>query len=61
MDERGRAHRHRDRRTGVWSLIGGSAAFLLGIPQDWFLLFSGISVVLILLRDRNHSRMAVTA
>ncbi len=26
----------------LWSLIGGSAAFLLGIPQDWPLLVSGI-------------------
>lgn len=26
----------------AWSLIGGSAAFLLDIPQDWVLLFSGI-------------------
>lgn len=24
-----------------WSLIGGSAAFLLDMPQDWLLLFSG--------------------
>ncbi|CAN7548496.1 DUF6064 family protein [Mesorhizobium amorphae] len=38
----------------VWSLIGGSAAFALSIVQDWFLLFSGIIVVpLILLRDRR--------
>lgn len=27
---------------GVWSLIGGSAAFLLDIPQDWMLLASGL-------------------
>jgi hypothetical protein len=26
----------------VWSLIGGSAAFLLGVVQDWVLLFSGV-------------------
>ncbi|MGB0086485.1 MAG: DUF6064 family protein [Rhodomicrobiaceae bacterium] len=25
----------------LWSLIGGSAAFLLDMPQDWLLLFSG--------------------
>ena len=37
----------------VWSLIGGSAAFLLHVPQDWLLLASGlISVPLILLRPR---------
>lgn len=45
----------------VWSLIGGSAAFLLGVPQDWLLLFSGISILLIVLRDRNRPRIAVTA
>ncbi|MCF8477177.1 MAG: DUF6064 family protein [Pseudolabrys sp.] len=25
----------------LWSLIGGSAAFLLNVPQDWLLLLSG--------------------
>ena len=29
----------------LWSLIGGSAAFLLGVPQDWLLLFSGVLTV----------------
>lgn len=28
----------------LWSLIGGSAAFLLRVPQDWLLLVSGLSV-----------------
>ncbi|AGU53165.1 hypothetical protein VAPA_2c06060 [Variovorax paradoxus B4] len=37
----------------LWSLVGGSAAILLGVTQDWFLLFSGAAVPLILLRDRN--------
>lgn len=38
----------------VWSLIGGSAAILLAVPQDWLLLVSGIiAVPLIALRDRN--------
>ncbi|RWL98503.1 MAG: hypothetical protein EOR68_14730 [Mesorhizobium sp.] len=41
----------------IWSLIGGSAAFLLGVPQDWLLLASGvIAVPLIVLGDRRHSR-----
>ena len=28
----------------LWSLVGGSAAFLLQVPQDWALLLSGILV-----------------
>ena len=38
----------------VWSLIGGSAALLLHVPQDWFLLFSGIAIVPIILRERRQ-------
>jgi hypothetical protein len=38
----------------VWSLIGGSAAFLLGVPQDWLLLASGfIAVPLVVLPQRG--------
>jgi len=38
----------------VWSLIGGSAAILLGIPQDWLLLVSGLmSCPLIVLSERR--------
>jgi Family of unknown function (DUF6064) len=38
----------------VWSLIGGSAAILLNVPQDWLLLVSGcIAVPLIVFRDRH--------
>ena len=41
----------------VWSLIGGSAAILLSVPQDWFLLASGfIAVPLIVFRDRAAIR-----
>jgi hypothetical protein len=29
----------------IWSLIGGSAAFLLGVVQDWVLLLSGFVVL----------------
>jgi hypothetical protein len=32
----------------LWSLIGGSAAFLLGVPQDWVLLFSGAATIALL-------------
>lgn len=31
----------------AWSLVGGSAAFLLHVPQDWPLLLSGLTVFLI--------------
>ena len=31
----------------VWSLVGGSAAFLLDMPQDWPLLASGLAILLI--------------
>jgi Family of unknown function (DUF6064) len=37
----------------LWSLIGGSAAFLLGIAPDWPLLASGLLVVPLLVR-RDH-------
>ena len=38
----------------VWSLIGGSAAVLLYVPQDWLLLVSGcIAAVLMVFRDRQ--------
>lgn len=38
----------------VWSLIGGSAAFLLGMAQDWLLLFSGLSALVIAWRERRE-------
>jgi hypothetical protein len=37
----------------VWSVIGGSAAFLLGVPQDWLLLASGIATVTVVRRFRR--------
>jgi hypothetical protein len=37
----------------AWSLIGGSAAFLLDVPQDWLLLFSGLAAVPIVLAGRR--------
>jgi hypothetical protein len=43
----------------IWSLIGGSAAILLDVPQDWLLLVSGvIAVPLIVLRDRRRPAAA---
>ncbi len=38
----------------AWSLLGGTAAFMLGVPQDWPLLFSGLTIVLLVLRDRQR-------
>ena len=42
----------------IWSLIGGSAAILLHVPQDWLLLLSGlIAVPLIVVRDNPHPKL----
>jgi hypothetical protein len=45
----------------IWSLIGGSAAFLLAVPQDWFLLFSGLAVVPMVLAGRAGRNDLATA
>lgn len=45
----------------VWSLIGGSAAFLLGVPQDWLLLLSGAIAVPTILRRAARSSPAGTS
>lgn len=38
----------------IWSLVGGSAAILLRVPQDWLLLVSGaVAVTLLIRRDRR--------
>jgi hypothetical protein len=43
----------------VWSLIGGSAAILLNVPQDWLLLVSGfIASPLMFFRDRRPLQSA---
>jgi hypothetical protein len=34
----------------LWSLIGGTAAFLLHVPQDWLLLLSGLATLALLWR-----------
>lgn len=39
----------------LWSLIGGSAAILLQIPQDWLLLASGAITALLLLIRRSSA------
>lgn len=39
----------------LWSLIGGSAAMLLRIPQDWLLLASGaVTALLLLIRQSTY-------
>jgi hypothetical protein len=39
----------------IWSLIGGSAAFLLGVAPDWLLLVSGlITIALLITRHKAH-------
>ncbi len=38
----------------AWSLVGGSAAGLLQVPQDWPLLASGVATVAVLLRARRQ-------
>ncbi|KAF0097418.1 MAG: hypothetical protein FD144_5151 [Rhodospirillaceae bacterium] len=46
----------------VWSLIGGSAAIVLGVTQDWLVLVSGfIAVPLIVLRDGGTAQLRTTA
>lgn len=40
----------------LWSLIGGTAAWLLHVPQDWVLLFSGLAVAPLWLRTPQANR-----
>jgi hypothetical protein len=42
----------------LWTLVGGSAALLLGVAQDWPLLVSGL-VVVALLRRRPQTSLHV--
>jgi hypothetical protein len=39
----------------IWSLIGGSAAFLLGVVPDWLLLVSGLTTIALLITRRKAS------
>jgi hypothetical protein len=42
----------------LWALIGGTAAFLLGVAQDWLLLASAGVAVYLFVRDRRVLRTA---
>lgn len=42
-------------KPALWSVIGGSAAVLLGVPQDWPLLFSGVVAVPMILAPRRKA------
>lgn len=43
----------------LWSLVGGSAAILLAVPQDWLLLVSGfVAIPLVLWSERKRSPAA---
>jgi hypothetical protein len=44
----------------IWSLIGGSAAILLGMPQDWLLLLSGVAVAAVVALERGRDRPAIS-
>lgn len=44
----------------LWALVGGSAAFLLAVPQDWPLLVSGLLVVPWLWRHPADARRTGT-
>jgi hypothetical protein len=41
----------------IWSLIGGQAAFRLGMTQDWILLVSGLTVIALLRRDAKRRQV----
>jgi hypothetical protein len=38
----------------LWTLVGGSAAFLLDVPQDWVLLLSGVAALWVAVRCRTN-------
>jgi hypothetical protein len=43
----------------LWSMLGGSAVFVLGVKQDWPLLFCVLAIVFILIRDRKNSHFLI--
>ena len=45
----------------IWPLIGGSAAFLLAVRQDWLLLVSGVAAAAVVRRKHARRPMTMTA
>lgn len=45
---------------GLWAAIGGTASFLLGVPQDYALLVALVGVLLLALRQRTVRQSADT-
>jgi Family of unknown function (DUF6064) len=43
----------------LWSLLGGSAVFVLGVAQDWPLLFCVFAIPFIVIRDRKASSLLI--
>ena len=44
----------------IWSLIGGSAALLLSVPQDWLLLASGVITIALLISSKSKPGHSMT-
>jgi uncharacterized membrane protein YphA (DoxX/SURF4 family) len=42
----------------IWSFVGGSAAFLLGVAPDWLLLVSGVMTI-VLLNTRHTANQGI--
>jgi hypothetical protein len=45
----------------LWSLVGGTGGFLLGVPQDWVLFFSGAAAAALIISGASHEGSAITS
>lgn len=45
----------------IWSVIGGSGAYLLGVPQDWPLWLGAVVLLILIRRDRQRYTGIATA
>jgi hypothetical protein len=41
----------------LWALVGGSAAVLLRVPQDWPLLLAPFVLAILVVRERLQGRL----